>query len=122
MNILLSADFFKFIKDHSDLYIGYIASLFGGTTGIGLIILTSPMWTMFATFAGIILTLSSIVLTIFLTRKAYWGTRNIILDNKGKDIDVKLKDIELKSKEIDIEMKDLELSRLKSVTPKIKRE
>lgn len=72
LKIIFTTEFLNHIKEHSDLWIGYWVSIFGGAGGVTLII-SNPIWEFVGIIGGIMLTICSIILTIVLTIKAWWG-------------------------------------------------
>lgn len=82
---MILPEFNSYVKSHSDIYIGYIVSLFSGTGGISLIITASTLEFM-GLLAGLALTICSIILTIILTVKAWWGYKKIRADIESSNI------------------------------------
>lgn len=88
--LIFTQEFNNYVREHSDLWIGYWVSLLGGTGGITLI-LGNPVWEFLGLIGGMVLTISSIILTFFLTVKAWYGTKKIkeelrsnLLENEHK--------------------------------------
>ena len=76
LKIIFSEEFITHIREHSDLIFGYWFSIASGTGGLTLIF-TNPVWEFVGVVGGIILTFCSIMLTIMLTVKAWWGYKKV---------------------------------------------
>lgn len=98
VKILLSTEFFAYIKQHSDLWAGYLVSLVTGTGGITLMI-NYPVWEFIGLLGGIILTMASLILTIILSFKGFQGYRRTRLEVREKEISLRHLELDLREKE-----------------------
>ena len=97
VRMVFTQEFVNFVKQHGDLYVGYWVSAIGGSSGIAMIF-TNPFFDVISLILGLILSVSSIVLTIYLTFKAKEGIAKIREEKEN---------VKLRNEQLRIENKQL---------------